>query len=1026
MGGKNQAGVSGDGFRFEHDVGAILSIMMLAESGLDLFPGEVITSVQPQCTDQIERKIDDYILHIQGKLTPAGRKVYVQCKSTISLTASGPFADAIFGAYCDYLTHKPEYEEYVLVTGPMSQKDYRSVDNAFINFHRRRPEQFWDELDNAALDNTKRVFEVCRGAIKNKLEGGVVDEGELLNCLKHFYILRPDLRERGSLDGSIASALLGELGYERIDDAVRKIREEIENNSVGAARFCKEDVEGWLLPYRKKSAGEANLEGEIGEASIVGVCDINNWSSPFLKIWSEKLDSCLFETSVTSEESRSAAIELGARAHAVEKQPITVQSEWADAIWGKIRKFADADIKVWENSRDGLSCLVEIGTSYFIKRIERDCDKIKGWLKDVGGTFVVGYLLRGFAQALNHKPQWLTVYSAVLLIAKAEYELNVYRDAHSFIEFFLSEDNLSSNMSVDLREGTIKEILRGEPEIGWRIILNLIPAVRVARMHYSAPSAYDNHVSESRIDHADITRLQQKYIEFACEAALHSSDRMLELIKMANVASKSLFDETVKATKKIISKISVREKHCLWESLMNAWESVITSPFATDEIDERQLALIECASIIQPEDNKIICERFFVIDEVYLRASISGVLAAKLDAMIKAEGTDAIIQLASRAKCPGTIGKVLYEKVGNCLLRELVLPGLASGSSGVDEFVRVYLVCCFSQKQIEAGLDEAFDYLDSTLNLGAVDDEKRGAVYSRLYFARKIREKALERIGNRNLNYWSGVKIGLYPDKDLRDISTIVDGLLLVGRAFDAVKECRYAETLGNEVDSSLLFRSVVQYSMNLPGNDTCHENRYYMYWAIRKLNMDDSLPVEELSEAELRLLPYYYACHDFESQRPKATYKRMGQDAVFFVKLMREGFPMVRTWDVCPGSDSNGFEEGVFMRWLNKVYEMIGKDVNLKCRVDSAIAEVMNYLPDDEDRPFVYPKIWAFLESKEGESLLEKWKMVLRRGGSILEIIHSQDRKRNLRLERYKRYSALALKNGFSKMARVFEETAA
>lgn len=1025
MGGKSQTGASGDGFRFEHDVGAILSILMLAESGLDLFPGEVITSVQPQCTDRIDRKIDDYVLRIQGKLTPSGRGVYVQCKSTISLTTSGPFADAIFGAYCDYLTHRPKYEEYVIVTGPMSQKDYWIVDNAFINFHRRSADQFWDELDNAALSNTKRVFDICREAIKNKNDGGDVDERELLNCLKHVYIFRPDLRERGSLDGSIAAALLGELGYERSDDAVRKIREEIENNSVAAARFGKKEVECWLLPYRKKLAEDVNLEGEIGETSEVDENNIKNWSSSYIEILTNNFNNRLFDISATSEECRSAAIELGKRAHAIEQQPIIVQSEWAGPIWETIRKFADADIRVWKNSHDGLSYLVEVGMSYFTKRLAKDCDKIKGWLKDVGGTFVVRYLLRGFAQTLNHNPQWLKVYTAVLLIAKAEYELGIYRDAHSFIEFFLSEENLSHSVSIELREGTIKELLREEPEIGWRILLNLIPAVRVARIHYSAPSAYDDPISELRIERTDYAGLQHKYIEFACDAALHSRDRMLELIKMANVASKSLFDETVKATKKFVSKISVGEKYCIWDSLMNAWESVITSPFATDEVDERQLALIKCADLIQPDDNKIICERSFVIDEVYLRASIVGVLVAKLDAVIKSDGIAAIISLASRAKCPGTVGKILYEKVGDSLLREVILPKYVSCSSGIDTFIRAYLVCCFSLKQTEIGLDNAFDWLDTFINYSDTYNENRGAVYSRLYFVRKIREKALERIGNRNLNYWAGVKIGLYPDKDLGDISTIVDGLLLVGRALDAVKECRYAETLGNEVDSSLLFKAVVQYSMNLPGKDNCRENRYYMYWAIRKLNVDDGLPVKEMSEAELRMLPYYYACHDFESQRPKATYKRMGQEADFFVKLMRDEFPMSRTWDVCPGFGSNGFEEDVFMRWLSKVYEMVGDDVNLKSRVDSAIAEVMNYLPDDGDRPFVYPKIWAFLESKEGESLLERWKMVLRRGGSILEIIHSQDTKRNLRLERYQRYSAVALNNGFSKMARVFEETA-
>ena len=1021
MGGKNQAGVSGDGFRFEHDIGAILSVLMLADSGLDLFPDEKIISIQPQCTK--DRKVDDFVLIVQGKLSPFGRKVYIQCKRTVSIVPSGQFGATVYGAYFD-CCRSDMPEEYVLITGPLSDKDYLAVDDAFANIHERHEDQFFEDLNSTPFENTRRIFNICKDAVNCRLAHEELDEQRLFNCLKHFHILRPDLRVRGSLDGSFAMAMLGALGYERVDDALRKIRERIEDKSPPAAQFFKDDVINWLLPYRKSETKE--IKSEVVETSSAILDGTDNWDSSRLASWVSNIDRRLFEGSSSKEECRLAAIELGKRAYALGEQPITVQSKWSDVIWGTIRKFADADIGVWESARDGLSYLVEIGTLHFIKRLERDSNKIREWLKEIGGIFAVGYLLRGFAQKLNDRPQWLTVYTAVLLIAKAEYELGVYRDAHSFIEFFLSEDNRSPVISCDLREGTIPEILKREPEIGWRILLNLIPAVRMVRVSFDAPSVYNNVASIVRIERADIVQLQQKYIGFACEAALYSSDRMLDLIKMANVASKGLFDEMVKTIRKYIGKNSGVAKPQIWESLMDAWESVITSSFATDEIDERQLALIECADLIRPEDNKIVCERSFVIDEVYLKASIVGVLVEKLDAMIKSEGTDAIIQLASRAKCPGTIGKVLYEKVGSSLLRELVLPGIASGTSRVDEFIRVYLVCCFSQKQIEAGLDEAFDYLDSTLNFGAADDEKRGAVYSRLYFTRKIRAKTLERIGNHNLSYWSGVKIGLYPDKDLGDISTIVDGLLLVGRALDAVKECRYAETMGDEVDNALVFRSVIQFSKNLPVPDICRENRDYLNWAIRRLNADENLPLEKMSDAELKMLPYYYDCHDFRAQRPKATYRRMSQDAQFFVKLMKTGFPMVRTWNVCPGANKNGFDEGVFMAWLKEVYELTHDNMALRSRAEKGIAEVMNFLPDEQGRPFVYPKIWAFLESSKGAALLELWKSVLRRGGSIVEMMQSIDSNRNLRRERYQRYSAAALNAGFSKIARVFEETAA
>ena len=1024
MGGKSQAGVSGDGFRFEHDIGAILSVLMLADSGLDLFQDEKIISIQPQCTE--DRKVDDFVLIVQGKLSPSGRKVYIQCKRTISITPSGSFGATVFDAYIDYSRGgPPDCEDYILVTGPLSDEDYFAVDDAFANIHERHVEQFFKELDCPRLANAKRIFDICKESVSSRLQVTPLDERVLLNCLKHFYILRPDLRVRGSLDGSLAVAMLGIMGYERVDDALRKIREKIETKSLPAAQFFKKDVVSWLLPY-KKSETEGDIKSGGEESAPTILEDTGIWSESRFSTWESNINRRIFEGSSSHEECRSAAIELGERAYALVKQPISIQSKWADAIWVTVKKFADADVAVWEKASDGLSYLVEIGTSYFINRIDRDREKIKEWLKNTGGTFAIGYLLRGFAQKLNDRLQWLKVYTAVLTIAKAEYELGFYRDAHSFIEYFLSESNRSSIIGCDLRKGTIKEILRLEPEMGWRILLNLIPAVRVVRMSYAAQSVYNEFTSGELIERSCIKTLQREYVGFACELAMNSEHRMLELVKMSNVASKSLFEGIINATKEYINQRRFAESSCVWASLMDAWEAVIVTPFAEDEVDERQLALIECADLIQPDDKKIVCERSFAIDEVYLRASIVGVLWAKLDAMLKSDGTDAIIPLASRAKCPGTIGKVLYEKVGNSLLRQLILPGVTSGSSGVDEFVRAYLVCCFSQKQIENGLDEAFEWLDATLNVDAAYDENRGAVYSRLYFSRKIREEAIERIGNRNFNYWAGVKIGLYPDKDLGDIATIVDGLLLVERALDAVKECRYAETLGNEVDNTLVFRSVIKFSKNLPAPDICRENRECLNWAIRRLNADESLPIEEMSDAELRMLPYYYDCHDFLSQRPIATYRRMSQDAYFFIKLMKSGFSMVRAWSICPGTRNDGFDECVFMDWLRKVYQLSRDDVALRIRVENSIAEVMNYLPDEQDKPFVYPKIWAFLESGEGATLLELWKSVLRRGGSIVEIMQSIDSNRNLRRERYQRYSAAALNAGFSKIARVFEETAA
>lgn len=1027
MGGKNQAGVSGDGFRFEHDVGAILSVLMLADSGLDLFPDEKIISIQPQYTEN--RKVDDFALIIQGKLNPSGRKVYIQSKRTISIASSGPFADTVFAAYCDYSKcGARDCEEYILITGPLKDKDYLAVDDAFANIHERHEEQFFRELNFPSLEDTQRIFNVCKDAVKNRLKGKVLDERRLFDCLKHFHILRPDLRVRGSLDGSFAVALLGIMGYERVDDALRKIREKIETKSFPAAQFFKKDVFSWLLPYMKSETNDdTRSEGEESAPEVLE--DTRSWSKSCFQTWVSDINRRIFEDLSSKEECRLATIELGERAYALGKQPISIQSEWADAVWGMINKFADAEIAVWGKASDGLSYLAEIGISYFINRIDRDCRKIKEWLKSAEGVFAIGYLLRGFAQKLNEGLQWLKVYTAVLTVAKAEYELGVYREAHSFIEYFLSESNRSPVIGCDLRKGTIKEILRCEPEIGWRILLNLVPAVRVVRMSYAAQSVYNDFTSGELIKRSDIETLQHEYVGFACELAMNSEERLLELIRMSNVASKCLFEGIINATKEHIKEYIDQKRDIetkrIWESLMDAWEAVIVTPFAEDEVDERQLALVGCADLVQPDDNRIVCERSFAIDEVYLKASIIDVLGAKLDAMIKSEGIDAIIPLASRVKCPGTIGKVLYEKVGSSLLEKLILPGVASGSSSVDEFIRVYLVCCFSQEQIEKGLDEAFEWLDATLNFDAAYDENKGAVYSRLYFARKIREKAIERLGNRDLSYWSGVKIGLYPDKDLGDISTIVDGLLLVGRALDAVKECRYAETLGNDVNNALVFRSVIQFSKNLPAPDICRENREYLNWAIRRLNADESLPMEEMSDAELRMLPYYYDCHDFQSQRPIATYRRMSQDACFFVELMKLEFPMARTWSVCPGTRNNGFDESGFMEWLDKVYELTYDDIALRSRAENCIAEVMNYLPDEQGRPFVYPKIWTFLESGKGATLLGLWKTVLRRGGSIVEIMQSVGANRNLRRERYQRYSAAALNAGFSKIARVFEETA-
>ena len=157
---KTQQGDSGDGFRFERDVELLLTVLMLADSGFDLWPNEQIVKIRPQCTGKDDLRVDDFLITLKGSSSQGGRKVYLQCKSTVKLSSSDPaFSKTIAGAYSDFLqAPKGSSKEYVMVTGPMSRKDFEKIDQALVNIHERKFSQFVEERDIAQQKKVNEFF----------------------------------------------------------------------------------------------------------------------------------------------------------------------------------------------------------------------------------------------------------------------------------------------------------------------------------------------------------------------------------------------------------------------------------------------------------------------------------------------------------------------------------------------------------------------------------------------------------------------------------------------------------------------------------------------------------------------------------------------------------------------------------------------------------------------------------------------------------------------------------------------------
>ena len=430
----------------------------------------------------------------------------------------------------------------------------------------------------------------------------------------------------------------------------------------------------------------------------------------------------------------------------------------------------EADWKQWASLNDFLPLLAEAAPTPFISAVEASLQRNGGSeLKALFGATEEPILGRSYhtgllwaLETLAWHPDYIT--RAVLCLgALAEYPLPgnwANNGLNSLRHIFLSW--LPQTLApVEKRSVAIRAVVRAYPEIGWKLLMSVLPEAHQIGHFNPKPIWRDWFKSDwtGEVTRHEMTRQVKAYAELAVESALGDLTKLDELIGRWNYLPREAVDAILGyLASPIFLDRPENERFVVWERLVDEIEKhrkYKDSDWAMPE-DELQ-RLEEVAKTIAPQTASIRHERLFnEYDHHFFQSDDYDAERSKLaklreDAVrdMKSDvGLTGLLKIAERVKQPTELGSSAG-RIGDDESDRFLLPNWLLESEGSRrEFVRGYV--WNRHFAMSAAWMEKLDLSNWTV-------DQKAQFFSFLPFHAAVWRLAETQLGDRAGEYWNRI-----------------------------------------------------------------------------------------------------------------------------------------------------------------------------------------------------------------------------------------------------------------------------
>lgn len=662
--------------------------------------------------------------------------------------------------------------------------------------------------------------------------------------------------------------------------------------------------------------------------------------------------------------------------------------------------LTDSDWVLWGSLNSVLPTLAETAADEFLDAVEKAMRQTPCPFDELfsqegrgitGGNYLTGLLwaLEGLA--------WDEQYLVRVCVALAELASHdpggrwANRPANSLATILLPwlPQTLAA---VAKRKVAVRTILSERPDVGWNLIIQLLPnqlrhssGTYKPRWRKAIPDDWEKGVS--RQDYWDQVSF---YAELAVSAADQNPERLSTLIDQLDDLPEPSFDQLLQIlASEPISELSEEQRLTIWDKLTiftNKHRRFSHTKWAL--ADELIARIEQVAEQLAPTNPFNLYQHLFAGRDFDLyeengnweeqRKNLDKRREAAVMEIFFNDGTEGVIRFAESVTSPDEVG-LAFGVITDPGIEDTLLPHLLDSSDNK----RKVLVNGFIWRRY---LLKGWEWCDN-LEKSDWTPVQLGQFLARLPFTKEAWNRASECLQAHENEYWIRTEAHAYQADS--DLAIAVEKLIEHGKPHAAINCLDRMRQDNQLIDIRQCIQALLA-AVSLSENNTTMDG-YHIVELIKFLQTDPSANKDDLLSVEWAYLPLL---DRDRGAAPQHIENRLANDPDFFCEVIRliyrskkedqpsrepteesraiatNAWQLLHEWKTPPGTQEDGtFSEQRFTEWLERVKEICTESGHLEVAFVK-IGEVLIHTPPDPDGLWIRRVVAAALNDREADDM--------------------------------------------------------
>lgn len=546
--------------------------------------------------------------------------------------------------------------------------------------------------------------------------------------------------------------------------------------------------------------------------------------------------------------------------------------------------------------------------------------------------------------------------------------------------------------SVDKRKAAVRTVLKEQPDVGWNLLIQLLPGQVQTSSGSHKPSWRKVIPDDWKKGVADDEYWMQAsyYAELAVTAAGQDVRRLSTLIDHFDHLTRPAFDQLLQVlSSRPILDLPEHERLSLWDHLTRLTKKHRHFSDAEWALPDDLISQLEkVAEKLAPADPFNLHKHLFSDRDYDLyeeggnweeqREAREKRRGAAISEIFCQRGIQGVIQFAESVSSPFLVGRAL-DVVDDLDIERSLLPHFLCSKNSQHTALASGFVW---QRHRRKGWEwcDNVDRSDWT-------PEQVGQFLACLPFTTEAWDRASAWLRKQECEYWVRTAANAYEADG--DLAFAIEKLIEHGRphaAINCLNTMRYNE---QPIDANQCVRALLS---ALTSNEPPYAmDTYHILELIKLIQADPSVSQDDLLKVEWAYLPLL---DRHSGAPPKLLENRLANDPNFFCEVIRLIYPskkddqpstepseeaeaiatnacrLLDAWKVPPGTQEDGnFDEKRFAEWLQRVKTVCAESGHLEAAL-THIGKVLIYAPQDPGGLWIHRAIADALDDREADDM--------------------------------------------------------